>query len=205
MPETATPTTRDRLLDAAEEMIKDRGFAATSIDRIIENAGVTKGTFFYHFKTKNDLAHALIDRFAAGDREVLEANMARAEKLSDDPLQQLLIFVGLVLEVAEQLDAEPQPACLFATYCYESGLFDEKTRSVISDAMRNWGQVVGAKLREAVAAHPPKTDVDLDHLADMLTVILEGAYVMARSVRGQKVFAPQIRLYRSYLQLLFDV
>ena len=67
-----TPTdTRQRLLDAAEELVNRQGFAATSIDQILEQVGVTKGAFFHHFKTKNDLARALIQRFAEADRELL--------------------------------------------------------------------------------------------------------------------------------------
>jgi TetR/AcrR family transcriptional repressor of nem operon len=201
---TSTVPTRDRLLNAAQEIINRQGFSATSIDQIIEKAGVTKGTFFYHFKTKNTLARALIDRFAAGDREVLMANMERAEKLSTDPLQQLLIFIGLLLELAEQLDTEPNPGCLFATYAYESGLFDEETNGVITDAILIWRDVLGAKLRKVAEKYPPKADVDLDDVADLLFVVFEGAYVMSRAISGRGAFVDQIRLYRTYVQLLFN-
>lgn len=195
--------TRDRLLDAAQEIINTQGFSATSIDQIIGKAGVTKGTFFYHFKTKNALARELIDRFAVGDREVLESSMERSEKLSADPLQQLLIFIGLLLEVAEELDNNPNPACLFATYCYESGLFDDDTKRVITDAMLYWREKLGDKLRAVAEKYPPKADVDLDDLADLLFVVFEGAYVMSRAISGRGVFVDQIRLYRSYVELLF--
>ena len=204
MPKAATET-RERLLDAAENLINEQGFAATSIDRIIEGAGVTKGTFFYHFKSKDGLARALIDRFAAGDQETLRTNMERAEKLSSDPLQQVLIFVGLTAEVAEALDELNQPGCLFATYCYESGLFDEETHSVISgrhaqlagkSSVRSCGQPLNSIHR--------RSEVDFDDVADLLTVVFEGAFVMSRCVGGRAVFANQIKLYRNYLELLFN-
>jgi TetR/AcrR family transcriptional repressor of nem operon len=198
------PRTREKLLDAAEAMVNEDGFAATSIDRIIDRVGLTKGSFFYHFKTKNDLARALIDRFAAADQRILRDSMARAEKLGEDPLQQLLIFVGLLLEVAETLDQDPRPGCLFATYCYESGLFDEATHAVISDAMLNWRRILGEKLRAAAERHPPRVEVDVDSLADMMTVVFEGAFVMARCIKGPQHFAHQIRHYRNYLRLLFS-
>jgi TetR/AcrR family transcriptional repressor of nem operon len=197
------PSTRAKLLDAAETLINERGFAATSIDQVINEVGLTKGTFFYHFKTKGELARALIDRFAAGDQEILRGSMERAEKLSDDPLQQLLIFVGLLREVAERLDTDPHPGCLFATYCYESGLFDDETNAVITNAMLNWRRVLGEKLRAAAEKHPPRMEVDYDSVADMMTVVFEGAFVMSRSVKGPGVFADQIGHYRNYLQLLF--
>lgn len=201
-PRSATPT-RERLLDAAQGLINQQGFSATSIDQIIDRVGLTKGSFFYHFRTKNDLARALIDRFAERDQETLRSCMERAEKLSDDPLQQVLIFVGLLIEAVRDLDADPQPGCLFATYCYESGLFDEETKRVIAGAMLSWRTALGEKLRRAAERHPPRFEVDIDGLADMLTVVVEGAFVMTRSLRGPGMFAGQLLHYRNYLQLLF--
>ena len=202
-PRAATPT-RETLLAAAEGLINDQGFAATSIDQIIDRAGVTKGTFFYHFKSKNDLARALVDRYARGDQELLHSSMERATRLADDPLQQLLIFVGLLIEVAEQLDETEQPGCLFATYCFEMSLFDDDTLRVIADGFAGWRDLVGERLRAAAELHPPRLPVDLDSVADMLIVLFEGAFVISRSTPGPGVFAAQLGAYRAFLQLLFD-
>lgn len=73
---------------------------------------MTKGTFFYHFKTKLDLAAALIERYANEDEYHFFDNMAKAEQLARDPLQQLLIFVGLFIESTEKLE-DPFPGCLY--------------------------------------------------------------------------------------------
>jgi len=202
-PRSEVPT-REKLLDASQELINRRGFAGTSIDQIIAETGVTKGAFFYHFKTKQDLARALIQRFASADQELMRSSMERAEKLSPDPVQQVLIFVGLLLEVAEELDEQTQPGCLFATYCFEKGLFDDETYDIVSNAMLSWRLVVGEKLRAAAERTPPRADVDLDALADMVTVLFEGAFVVSRSLKGPGVFSAQLRHYRTYLQLLFD-
>ena len=96
-------------------MVLNVGLSGTSIEKVIDQAGVTKGTFFYHFKTKHDLSAALIERCYADDDEkhYFEA-MAKAEQLARDPLQQLLIFVGLFIEKTEKLE-EPFPGCLYAS------------------------------------------------------------------------------------------
>jgi len=155
------------------------------------------------FSTEQLYSQAL-ERYAAADQELMRSSIERAEKLSPDPVQQLLIFVGLLLETAEELDKTSQPGCLFATYCFEKGLFDDDTYGVISDAMLSWRRVVGDKLRAAAEKRPPRADVDLDALADMVVVIFEGAFVVSRSLKGPGVFSAQLRHYRSYLQLLFD-
>jgi TetR/AcrR family transcriptional repressor of nem operon len=132
MPRDGTAT-RTAIMDSAEALILEHGFAATSVDRVIEGAGITKGAFFYHFKTKAELAHALVERYAALDSGHLERNLERAEQLSRDPLQQVLLFVGLFKEAAAEL-SEPYPGCLFASYCYEAQLFDAATLKIVDQA-----------------------------------------------------------------------
>ena len=194
--------TRSKIMDAAEALILKQGFSATSVDSVIAAAGITKGTFFYHFDSKAALAKALVDRFAALDLALLEDTMQRAESLSRDPLQQLLIFVGLFIEDAECL-TEPYPGCLFASIIYEGGLFDEDTLAVITTAYAAWEKRLGDKLRQIAELHPPREEVDLDSLAEMITVVFEGAFIVSKTRREPKVVAAQLGHYRRYLELLF--
>ena len=78
MPRDGT-VTRDRILDSAERLIIDRGFAATTVDAILADAGTTKGAFFHHFASKAELARSLVERYAAADIAALEDFMMRAE------------------------------------------------------------------------------------------------------------------------------
>jgi AcrR family transcriptional regulator len=70
--------TRERLLSIAERAVLAKGFTATSIDEIIAEAGITKSGFFYHFRDKNELALALIERYLVDDEAKLDALFARA-------------------------------------------------------------------------------------------------------------------------------
>ena len=56
-------STRERIMDIAEEAILEKGFGATSIEEIIAAAEITKSGFFYHFKDKNELARAMLQRY----------------------------------------------------------------------------------------------------------------------------------------------
>ena len=78
--------THERLLDAAEPLVTANGFAGTSIDDILKSAGLTKGAFFHHFKSKADLARDLIERHARRDFALFEKLGAEAEEKSQDPL-----------------------------------------------------------------------------------------------------------------------
>jgi TetR/AcrR family transcriptional repressor of nem operon len=191
-----------KILDVAEELILERGYAGTSIDQVIQRADIAKGSFFYHFKSKSDLALALVERYAIKDAEVLSTFMERAERLSRDPLQQVLIFIGLFVEFASDL-AAPHPGCLFASYIYESIHFDDQIKNIIRKAMIAWRVRLGEKLREAVKIYPPRIPIDADALADQFTVIVEGAYILAKTFNDASLLSKQLIHFRNYLELLF--
>ncbi len=195
--------TRTRILDAAEHLVLAQGYVATPIDQIIEAVGVTKGAFFYHFPSKGALARALIERYAQAEQDLLTALLARADALGRDPVQRLLIFVGLFIELAEATDA-PSPGCLFASYCYESGQFDPETMGVVQASILAWRAALAAKIRAAAAARAPSAEVEPESLADMFTGVIEGAFIISRTLKDPRVFAQQLRHYRQYLELLFS-
>ena len=196
------PDTKSRLLDAAQHLILEHGFAGTSVAMIVTRAGVTKGSFFHHFDTKADLGRELIERFAEADRQFLEATMKSAEALSRDPLQQLLIFIGLLAEEF-QTGHNPLEGCLFAAYIYQQGIFDRKTLSITERAFRRWRRTVAAKLDEITDIYSPSFEIDLDSLADAVTVVTEGGFVTARVLEEPKVMADQLIHLRNYFELLF--
>lgn len=201
MPRDGTAT-RTAIMDAAESLILRQGFAGTPIDDILDQAGVTKGAFFHHFESKQDLAHSLIARYVDLDLQHLNDKMGRAERLHRDPLQQLLLFVGLFREEAAEL-TQPAPGCLMGSYIYEAGLFDDHVLEVVHDNMITWRKRLREKLDEVAARHPPKVEADLDSLADLMTVVFEGAFIVSRTLRQPDVVADQLQHYRNYLELLF--
>lgn len=194
--------TRKNILDHAEALILSHGFAGATIDKVIEKAGITKGAFFYHFKNKIDLAQTLIERFQKKDMVILRSFMDRAEKLSPDPLQQLLIFVGLLAETFDQL-SEPFPGCLLAAYVYQRQQFNEEIMCVCSNAMIEWRVLFGNKFRAILEKYQPRQQVDADSLADLLISILEGSRLLSKALNDPKVVAPTFHHFRNYLTLLF--
>ena len=194
--------TRAAIMDAAEALVLEQGFAASSVDRVIERAGVQKGTFFYHFKTKSDLAQALVERYAQRDAEHLERTLARADALARDPLQRLFIFVGLLREEAAAL-AEPSAGCLFASFLGEAGLFEARTHDAIRGSFLHWQAVLGARIAEVMERCPPRLPTSPEALVDMALALFEGAFVLSKTLRDPRTLAVQIDQYRNYLELLF--
>lgn len=198
------PATRERILSAADELILRQGFAATSLDQILEQAQVTKGAFFHHFENKARLGEALMERFVAADARVLEDVLGRAEQLASDPIQQVLVALGLLREMFAGL-AAPHPGCLIAAYCYQEELMTPSARAASATQLLAWRTRIADKLEAAAANHPPRAAVELDDVADMLNTVIEGAFVMAKTLGDASLVARQIDQLRAYVALLFGV
>lgn len=190
-------------MDAAQGLILETGYSAASLDAVIGRAGITKGAFFYHFKSKAELALALVKRDADADAAHLQSVLDRAEALSRDPLQQLLICIGLYEEETAKLTA-PYPGCLYASFIYESQLFDDATMNVVREVFCHWTQRITGKLEAAMRLYPPRLPVDLRTLAEMSLALAEGAFILSKVQRDAGAMAAQWRHYRNYLELLFS-
>jgi len=196
--------TRERILDGAERLILDRGLAATSIDKILTTTQTSKGAFFHHFPSKNHLARALVERYAANDIAFLEEFMGRTEASSDDPAVQVVEFIHLFEDAADEMVNE-QASCLYVSYVYERQLFEDGTNDVIVGAIRAWRERLAEKLRAAAELHPPKAPVDLEALADHVWATFEGAFILARAMSDAGHMRRQLELVRGHVALLFGV
>lgn len=195
--------TKERILKSAQTMVLERGFSATSLDKIIQATGVTKGAFFHHFRSKADLAEQLIERFAAQDFALFDELDRRAEALSDDPYQALILFLKLFEEWIDSLH-RPFAGCLFAVYVYESRIFDSDVNAFVRQSLDKWQDYYEKKFAAVMAVRKPKLDVSAAELAETIVSLLEGAFILARSGEKPELIARQSRLFRGYVKLLFD-
>jgi TetR/AcrR family transcriptional repressor of nem operon len=194
--------TKEKILDAAEGLVLDHGYGATSIDQILAKTGITKGAFFYHFKSKSELAQALVARYVKRDDELLYSLVEKSEKLSRDPLQQILIFLGLLIEVFEGM--EQPPGCVVASFVYQFEEFDVDTKSAVVKGFDEWHRVLDEKFSMAMEKNSPRIDVDAHTLVDMMLSIFEGGLIVARMVSDTKVMVKQLTQLKNYIELLFD-
>jgi AcrR family transcriptional regulator len=89
---------RERLLQAATELFAERGVAATGVETICRRAGVVKSALYWHFRNKQRLVAAVVER--AGDRWVEEIRSSVAE--AGDPTERLDRFVAGLRSLAEK-------------------------------------------------------------------------------------------------------
>lgn len=189
-------------MDVAQESVLAKGFDATSIDEIVANSNITKSGFFYHFRDKNALAAALIERHIKVEDQLFDDLFARARELTDDPLQVVLIGLKFLAELIEDMP-NGHPGCIVATAVYQDRLFDRDVRAANERAVIGWRRRFRTMFDDVVAVYPPRDTFELDHLADMVSAVIEGGIIMARAVGEPAVTVQQILMLRSYLKLLF--
>ena len=194
--------TRQRLMDIAQSSVLDKGFSATSIEEIITAAGITKSGFFYHFRDKNDLAKALVERYVQDEVSMMDEIFAQADSLSEDPLHSFLIFLKLLSERLADLP-NGHPGCIVASCVYQEQLFSQDVRDLCSGGHLTWRKAMRGRIDQIAAKYPPKIDVEFDALADMFSAIADGGIILSRSLKDPAKLGQQILLYRGFIKAVF--
>lgn len=191
--------TRTRILDAAERLVERNGFAATSVDQILEASGSSKGAFFHHFDSKRSLARALVDRYVDADLGLLRLGLDAVADVAD-PVERVLAFLRHYERWAEEL-VSADSACLYIAALTERDLLDEATRGAVQRAINTWRSEYAGLLRPALASRQVD-DVDVDELADHLFATFEGGYLMCRSQESPEPMRAQLRVLRQLVAVL---
>lgn len=194
--------TREHILATAESIILQRGYSGTSIEEIIGEAGITKGGFFYHFDGKSDLARNLMLRYLENDNKFFGDLSDRARSLSEDPLQQYLLFLKLMAEALADIPGT-HPGCLVASFAYEAHQFDAEIRDLNAQGVLSWRESFAEHLSRIAEKYPMKIEQSIEELADMLTSIIEGGIIVSKVLDNGEALPNQILNYRSYIRLVF--
>lgn len=194
--------TKERILAAAEQLVFERGYAGTSLDEIIDKVGLTKGAFFYHFKSKADLARGILERFSRQEQQLFEQWSERASALADDPLQDVLLFFKFFEEFVDGID-DPLPGCMFASYAYQSGEFSEAMNAQVHQELTEWGELFERKFEKLIAWRKPRMPATAGELTEAAMCVIEGALLLGRVYKDSKMLVRQSTQFRNYLQLLF--
>lgn len=153
--------TRERILAAASELFYAHGIRATSADRIIEDVGITKVTFYRHFRTKGELVVAYLEEQARAERGWLESTRR------EDPTASLR---ALAAGIGEASCRPGFRGCAFINAAAEFADAGDPVRAAV-DAHRAW--ILDHLATIARAAGAP----DVDATAKQLMVLRDGAMV----------------------------
>ena len=195
--------TRLKILEKTHALVLEKGFAGTTIDHILEQTQLTKGAFFYHFRSKAELALGLITHYAKNDMNELQEALEETSQYTNDSAQRLLQFVQWFIDAFKSLDA-PYPGCLYASYTYESSHFSKEIKEIVASSILLWRDAITRMIHEAANASNTVLETDAESLADHFIVILEGAFIISKSLNDPGLTVRQLSHYHDYLKLIFE-
>ncbi|ODM43816.1 TetR/AcrR family transcriptional regulator [Cereibacter johrii] len=187
---------RSRLLAAATRLIRTQGFAATSVEAICREAGVTKGAFFHHFPSKEALGVAAADAWSeVTGRLFAEASYHRPA----DPLDRVLAYIEFrrALVAGEIADY----TCLVGTLVQEA-YGSDPIRAACGASILGHAGTLEADMAAAAEARGV-ADVDPASLARHTQAVLQGAFILAKAGGGAAAVEEALDHLKRYLRLLF--
>ncbi|WP_280272431.1 TetR/AcrR family transcriptional regulator [Nocardia wallacei] len=164
-----TTTTRDRILDALESLLLDKGMSQVTLENVAAAAGVSKGGLLYHFKSKDALLAGLVRRLGERTTEQLDTAAAQGKSVAEWYLQtpsadndtdalELALYRSMVAAMRtvdaahDERDDEVQRALIEVLDSWTTGLDNEIEDPVRADIVRLVGD--GVYLR-ALLGLPP--------------------------------------------------
>jgi TetR/AcrR family transcriptional repressor of nem operon len=188
----AKTETRAAIVAIASQLLRVNGFNGTGIDMVLKKAKVPKGSFYYYFKSKDDLGFAIIEDAAHELARKLEHHLGDHARA---PLQRLRSYFESSIEVQRQ--SACTRGCLFGTLGLELASRNNRLRQRIAAVFTSWEIQVAACLKEAQRAGAlPRHWVPAE-LAAFILSSWEGAILRAKV---DKTVEPMTR----FVDILFD-
>jgi len=188
-----------KFLDAALHVIRAKGYTATRIEDVCEAAGLTKGSFFHHFDSKEELALAAADHFAAlADRVFAAAPYQDAA----DPLDRVLGYIDFRSAI---LQGElPDYTCLLGTMVQETYATHPAIRQACERHISAHAEAVARDLSEAKRRYAPSASWTPESLALFTQAVIQGGFVLAKARHGPEIAAECLNHLRRYLETQFE-
>jgi len=196
---TAQPDARSRMLDAAMQMVREKGYSATTVDDICGAAGVTKGAFFHHFKSKEDLGVAVAGHFAQMAEQLFGG--APYHELPD-PLDRLLGYIDFRTAILTGPIA--QFTCLLGTMVQEAYDSHPAIRDACETYIVRHADRVAKDIAAAKALYAPDATWSAESLGLYTQAVLQGSFVLAKAKGGPEVARDCVAHLRRYIGQLFN-
>ena len=189
---------RVALLNAAHKLVRQKGWAATSVDELCEEAGVTKGAMFHHFASKDELGVAAAQHWT----EITAPLFANASyHKRRDPLQRLYGY----LDFRASLTEGPLESftCFAGTTVQEVFATSEPIRAACGATITDHAATITGYFAEAIAQRRPRPAVSAESLALYTQTVLQGGFVVSKAMGDRAPLLDAIAHLKSYLKLLF--
>lgn len=187
-----------KLLDAAMKLMIAKGFTATTVDEICSEAGLTKGSFFHYFDSKEDLAKAAAKHFHEFQQCMFDGADFRSIA---DPLDRVHGRLDFLVGLA----GNPQmpKSCLIGNLAQEVSGTHEEIRCVCQCAFDTSAADFERDVAAARLKHAPKADFNPASIGRLYLTLIQGSMVLAKAAKSPEIFAENVEHLRHYIESLF--
>ena len=191
---------REKILTCARDLFHQVGYQATSVDVILRNCGVAKSNFYYHFKTKDDLAHAVLDLQASEYEAAAEETLHNPDLLPADRLRRFCEQIGNT-----QVERKHHAGCPFGNFAAALSTSEGDERAemfrgrlcVFFDRLE---RQLTECLTEGVALGEFRSDLAPQEMARCLLATIEGLMMFAKTRRDARFLYSGLHIAITLLQ-----
>jgi TetR/AcrR family transcriptional repressor of nem operon len=190
---------KTKILDAALSVIRSKGYSATTVDDLCAAAGVTKGAFFHHFESKEELAVSAARHWSSVTDALFESAPYQRHA---DPLDRVLGYVDFRKSLLQGKSAEF--SCLVGTMVQEAFDSSPAIREACHRSIFGHSADVARDIDAAQKLYAPTSSWTPSSVALHIQAVIQGAFIIAKTDRTAATAAGTIDHLRRYLELLFE-
>lgn len=191
---------RTRLLEAARDTIRAKGFSATSVDDLCKSAAVTKGAYFYQFGSKDALGVAAADYWAETTTVLFEGAPYHQP---NDPLNRVLAYVAFRKSIL--VGELPEITCLVGTMVQEVYESSPAIRDACGKSIFGHAATLEPDIRSAMQEHGISDGWTAESLARHTQSVIQGAFILAKAANDSALALEALDHLDRYIRILFGL
>lgn len=189
--------TRSLILQKAFELIYVKGYKTTSVDDIIATTEVTKGAFYYHFKTKDEMGIAIVNEIM---RPTLTSSFIEPLEKEQNPIDAIYSLIHNLLVKNKFMKVEY--GCPAANFTHEMTPWNEDFRKVLDDITDKWMKAMSAAIEKGKVKGYIRKDVNPKQVTLFVMSGYWGIRNFGKLENSKTIYMPYLKELKNYLNSL---